>query len=350
MRVAILSTFPDKKCGIGHYTKQLVDVLRVHNRIDKVVVIGDLESTKADYMVDFKSLSLYKPIKKIISKEQIDLLHIQHEYYLYGKTNLNILMVYYALDIPIVTKLSSLFSKNPNVPLLERLRAKIVERVVAKKSDKIIITTGASKDELRGFPSEKIIQIPLGISVKGKTKRRSKKDKNTILFFGVVSRHKGVEYLIRSAKYLENVKIIVAGKPNMDLKEIMSLKDKYSKYNDILLDLEWIPDRKRHEYFNDADVVVLPYTKTGFQSGVLYDAFSYGIPCVVSKGGRMGVVVEEHQLGATVNPMNPKDIASGINEVLGNYRRYQDNVSRYQKLANWNNVARMYIRAYESVM
>ena len=134
MRIAILSTFPDKKCGVGYYTYQLVQELRKSEEIEKLIVIGDLESTKADYMVDFKSVTLYKNVKKIIADEAIDLLQVHHEYYRYSKTNLNFLMLYYTLNVPVITRLSSLFSKDPDISLLERVRANVVEKVVGRKS------------------------------------------------------------------------------------------------------------------------------------------------------------------------------------------------------------------------
>lgn len=349
MKIAFLSTYPEKKCGIGYYTKHLVDELKINDKIDEIIVIGDLESTKADYMIDFKSFYLYKHVIDIIKKEHVDVLHIQHEYYRYSKTNLNLLILYYIIGIPIVTKLSSLFSKNSNIPFLEKIRANFVEKVISSRSKKIVVTTGASKDELENFPTNKVVQIPLGIETINFEKEKVSVKKN-ILFFGIVSSHKGVEYLIKSSKYLRDVNIIVAGKPNMDLKEINSLKDEYSIYNEIIFDFGWISDEMKDDYFKNADLIVLPYTKTGFQSGVLYDGFSYCIPCVVSRGGRMGNVVTEYKLGEVINPKDPEDIANGINEVLNDYYEYQNNVSRYQKIANWKNVANMYTILYEDVI
>lgn len=351
MRIAILSTFPGKKCGIADYIYPLVHELKKSDEIEKLIVIGDTESTKADYMVDFKSFNLYKHVNKIIAKELIDLLYIEHEYWMYGKTNLGFIMVHKKLDIPIAANFTAISSNDPGISLLERIRAKIVEGVVANKAKKIVVSYGAGEEQLAGFPMEKIAKIPLGISAVSKTEKRKKEgDKKTILFFGIISHHKGVENLIKSSKYLEDMKIIIAGRPNMDLKEISTLKEENSKYNEIILDFGWIPDDKMYEYFSNADVVVLPYTRIGIQSGVLYDALSYGVPCVVSKGGMMGSVVNEYGLGTVVDPTNPEDIARGINKVFNEYIIYQNNVFKYQKIASWENVAKMYVGVFRETL
>lgn len=349
MRIAVLSTFPDKKCGLADYTYPLVREFKKTKEIEKLVVIGDLESTKADYMVDFKSVTLYKKIKEIIDKELVDILYVGHEYWIYGKTNLGFVLVHYKLDIPIVTLFSVITSNDPGVSFLEHIRAKIVERLVASKAKKIVVNTGVSKEQLANFPVEKIVEIPLGISPKVKKHEKNGKDKKTILFFGIISPHKGVEHLIRSSRYLKNVKIVIAGRSNFDMKDILALKEEYSRFNEIILDLDWIPNEKKDKYFSSADLVVLPYTRIGLQSGVLYDSLSYGVPCVVGKGGMMGSVVSEYGLGEVVNPTDPKDIARGINEVLDGYNKYHGNVSKYQKIASWENVAKAYIKLFKSV-
>ena len=38
MKIAFLSTYPEKKCGIGYYTKHLVDELKI-NAIEKEIYI-----------------------------------------------------------------------------------------------------------------------------------------------------------------------------------------------------------------------------------------------------------------------------------------------------------------------
>jgi D-inositol-3-phosphate glycosyltransferase len=58
-----------------------------------------------------------------------------------------------------------------------------------------------------------------------------------------------------------------------------------SKLRDkVITRTEFIPDDQVEIYFKAADVVVLPYTQI-FQSGVLFLAYSFGLPAIVSDVG-----------------------------------------------------------------
>lgn len=349
MRLAVLSSLPDKKCGLADYTYPLVHEFRKSKEIERVIAIGDLESTKADYLVDFKSIALYKKVSEIIARESIDMLFIGHEYWIYGKTNLGFILVHYKLDVPTATWFSVITSTDPGVSLPERIRAKLVEKLVSRKAERIVVNTGVNPEQLVNFPKEKIVEIPLGISPNTRSEK-AQKDKRAILFFGIISPHKGVENLIESSRYLKNIKMVIAGRPNMDTRDLLSLKAELSRFNEIVLDLDWISPEKKEQYFSTADLVALPYTRIGLQSGVLYDSLSYGLPCIASRGSMMGGVVEKYCLGEVVNPLDPADIARGINDVLNDYGRYQNNVFKYQQIASWENVAKIYMKLFKEIL
>lgn len=347
MKIAVLSSFPDKNCGLADYTYPLVQEFKKSTDIEKVVVIGDLESNKADYRVNFRSITLYKKVREIIDKESIDLLYVGHEYWIYGRTNLSFILVHYALDIPIVTLFSVITSTDPGVSLIERIRANIVEKIVSRKTTKIVVNTGIQREQLKNFPLDKTVEVPLGVYSYKKNSETEETNKKTILFFGIISAHKGIENLIKAIEYLDNVRLIIAGKPNMAIKPLLDLKERMTGTNEIILDLSWISSDKKNKYFNCADIVVLPYTRIGLQSGVLYDALSYGIPCVVSEEGMMGSVVKNNKLGQVINPFSPDDISIGINKVMKDYTIYQNNVYNYQKITSWKNVAEKYVKIFK---
>ena len=348
MKVAILSSFPKKKCGIAYFTKLLVDNLRRKNEVEKIVVIGDEESSDANYRLNFRSAFLYRGVNKILQREEIDVLYIWHEYWLYGPLNLGFINTLIATRVPIVTKLASLSSTDPGVPLWERIRATFVEKIVSLKSEKIVVDPGVASDQIKKFPRKKIATISLGIVPK--EKKHIISDKKVILFFGVISPHKGVDNLVRASKHLNGVRIVIAGKPDMNTDRLLELVRENSKYNEIRLDLDWIPDDKKEIYFREADVVVLPYTRIGLQSGVLYDALCYGIPCVVSREGMMGSIVSKYRIGVLVSPTDPFSIAEGIKKVLNQYSIYQNNIIKYQQIASWEHVVEELILVFKEAI
>lgn len=337
MKVAILSSFPEKKCGIAHFSKQLVDAMRRTSGVD-VVVIGDLESTLADYQVNFRSPFLFRRVSQILREEDADVLYIWHEYWLFGPTNLGFVLTLPTSPCPVVTNLASISSTDPGVPTWERMRAIIIERWVSSISKKIVVDPAVRAYQLRFIEVEKVAKVPLGIQPK--QREWIDHERKIILFFGVISPHKGVENLIKASQYLDGVEIVIAGKPNMNMHNILKLVEKFSSRIPITLDLGWISNEKKEEYFKKADVVVLPYTRIGLQSGVFFEALSYGIPCVVSRGSMMEPVATTHGVGVAVDP-SPEGVARGVLEILSHHDEYRENVARYQKVVSWERVASM---------
>ena len=78
----------------------------------------------------------------------------------------------------------------------------------------------------------------------------------------------------------------------------------------IIQRIEHIPDEETELYFKAADVVALPY-KHIFQSGVLFMAYSFGLPVIATDVGSGGHVAEG-QTGFLCNPGDPDALAEAI--------------------------------------
>lgn len=94
MRVGMISTFPPIECGIGTYASFLVEELRkLRNEVYIVSQIG-AEGEKV-YPV-FNDDDLADRVFETMTKFTPDVVHIQHEYGLYGKDmGLNIIPLLY---------------------------------------------------------------------------------------------------------------------------------------------------------------------------------------------------------------------------------------------------------------
>ena len=96
--------------------------------------------------------------------------------------------------------------------------------------------------------------------------------------------------------------------------------------------------------------MVLPYVWAPYQSGTLHNAFSYGIPVVVTDMGAISEVVKEYRCGRVVEQRSPKAIAAGIKAVLGNYETYQHGVAKYREAANWEMSAQKHAKMYNETL
>ena len=132
-----------------------------------------------------------------------------------------------------------------------------------------------------------------------------------ILFFGRISKYKGIDVLLDAMKILKtknsNILLNIVGNGQFDkyeLKLIEELKDTVSVTN------RWIKDEKIHEFFKDIDLVVVPYIEAS-QSGVIMTAYTFGKPVIVTDVGALSEQVNENS-GIVIEPNNPKLLAETI--------------------------------------
>ncbi|MGE0704616.1 MAG: glycosyltransferase, partial [Vicinamibacterales bacterium] len=75
--------------------------------------------------------------------------------------------------------------------------------------------------------------------------------------------------------------------------------------------IQFIADEEIEQYFKAADVLVLPYTDI-FQSGVLFLAYSFGLPVIVTDVGSLRESVIEGKTGLVCPPRDPSALARTI--------------------------------------
>ncbi len=342
MKIAMLSRFGEND-GLAIYTDYLVEQLR--KKGIQVVTIGGKKS-KSDYRINLQSFSLKKELEKIIEKENIQLLHVQHiaERNYYGMHTLNInLLLALKQKVPVVVSLHELHYEAKG---LREIIVRKIEGLIIKRADAIIVHTKGQKQFLEKayeFKDAKVIYmgIPKHPIHKGKGK--------SILFFGMLSEHKGIEYLIRAMKHLEGFKLSIAGSV---IRKWYSEKIviEASRQKSIKLEIGWISDEKKHKYMEKSDIIVLPYITAPYQSGVLHDALSFGKPVVVTRTGAISEIVEEFGCGEVVAPKNPEQLAEAIKKVDKNYEKYQKGIIAYKKEASWERSAEKHIELYERLL
>ncbi len=144
-----------------------------------------------------------------------------------------------------------------------------------------------------------------------------------ILFFGLIKRYKGLEYLLEAFETItsrcENVMLLVAGKiyeGDADVhRHYTQLLAGYRDRPDIRLDSRYIPLAQVSRYFSAADLVVLPYVKAS-QSAVLLSAYAAGRAVVATETGGLGEVVADGVSGMMVPPKDAAAIAEAAIAVL----------------------------------
>ena len=140
----------------------------------------------------------------------------------------------------------------------------------------------------------------------------------TILMFGALRRNKGVGVLLRAIEQLgsEDIRFHIAGRGAADIEA--QVREGARSLPKLSADICFIPDAKRESLYHEADLVVLPYTSFESQSGVLADAYSFGVPLVVTDVGALGDTVRDDATGWAVPPEDPTALATTLREALAN--------------------------------
>ncbi len=180
------------------------------------------------------------------------------------------------------------------------------------------------------------------------------KRKNEICYIGGISRNRGIVELVKSLEYTDTV-LHLAGKFESEkLKnEVMSLKG-------------W----KKVKYYGFVDRQIVKRILGKVKIGVvtlhptvnylyslpikMFEYMSAGIPVLASDFPLWKEILEKNNCGVLVNPLNPKDIADGINYLLSN-----DNLMKQmgetgkilvKEKYNWENESRKLVLFYKKIV
>lgn len=185
----------------------------------------------------------------------------------------------------------------------------------------------------------------------------------TMLFFGRLRPYKGLEYLLSAFEQLSALdagyRLIIAGESKKGsegyFEDVQSQISSHANREQIIARIEFVPDQDAELYLKAADVMVLPY-KDIFQSGVLFLAYSFGLPVVASDVGSFREEIVEGKTGFVCKPCDPLDLAKTLRTYfesdlylhLGSCRR---EIREYAYAEHsWDAVARLTREAYEQIV
>ncbi|MBI2084141.1 MAG: glycosyltransferase family 4 protein [Candidatus Aenigmarchaeota archaeon] len=353
IRVGLVATFPPEKGGVAIISKNLYGNLK---KICHVVTIG-LNDSKADYKISV-TRNFDKDLNRIIEKERLDILHVQYitsgRYLGVSGTSITsplktimanfMFLKFLKLRIPKVVTLSEVHT---NVRNNKDRISKFFEKIIAEKSDGIIVYEESLEESLKrnwGIDAE---YIPHGIR-EIKTPRKSGK---TILFQGLINPEKGLEYLIDAMRFLPDFSLIIKGQiVNQKYAETLKSRIESNKLDNVRIEFGWVGDKEKDRLYKSASIVVVPYVWAPYPSGILHEAISYRIPLVVTDIPSLSHIVNRFQCGVVVKTRDPEDIANGVRRVFNNYENYLKGLDSYRKVANWKSVAEMHIKFYNSLL
>jgi len=397
--VAFVAPFPsrgsesEQTVGVEWYSESLVRHLRA-GRFRIVAVAQRIESgrnPKTSVGLDIvrtwrRGLLFPVGILSSVLRYGCRLVHLQHEFFLYGKSCtafeflllglvLKVLGIRTIVTLHGVVPLSAVdprFVREQGSRLSPRWIAtafRVLTRAIVASSEVIIVHEELHKRRLISeyfCPQRNIRVVPLGASVeaKGMSKVKAKESlgiefKRIVLFFGYLAWYKGVERLLDAflsvmARHPDTALVIAGGehprhkaRPEYEA-YLAGLMVKVARGDGRIIITGYVPDAKVPSYFFAADVVVFPHSVSLAASGPMSLAISYGSPFIASECFRE--TIEDDKL---VFDHSTASLASRLEYALNDpdfVRRSTSVIERLRKERRWEAVAARTLQIYSEVL
>ena len=173
-----------------------------------------------------------------------------------------------------------------------------------------------------------------------------------ILFFGRISKYKGVDILLDAMpavfKEMPGEKLIIAGKgADENLLKHPVLNDKNIQVTFIN---RYIPNDELVKLIKLAKIIVCPYIDAT-QSGVLMTAFALHKPVIATRVGAFEETIKHDYNGLLVSPANALELSESLLYSLKNnrYINWENNLVQDNKINQWNNNTRLLMKVYSDI-
>jgi glycosyltransferase involved in cell wall biosynthesis len=374
LRVAIVSTYVPRQCGIATFAHDLVESLVASGRVQSQVVAVDrgdgLHYPPAVWRtLPVNERSAYRHIGERLAATGVQVISLQHEYGIFGgQSGAHIVELVKSSPIPIVTTLHTILARPTP------LQAKILS-TLAHHSARLVTMSQRGRDilvERYEVDPARIAVIPHGVPDFARLDRRSARSAlgldhgKVILSAGLLGPHKNVELVLealaRIADRVPDAVYAVVGATHPEVKRrfgeayrdglrrrVRSLRlDGRVRFED-----RYLSDGELAAWLAASDIFVTPYRNAQqISSGTLAYALAAG-SAVISTPYEHAVELIGEDRGVLV----PFDDASALAEAMG--RLLTDDLERerisrraraHGRSMTWATVAGQYARLFSAVV
>jgi 1,2-diacylglycerol 3-alpha-glucosyltransferase len=364
MKIGIISTYLPIHCGIATYTSYLIEELRrLKNRVCIVCHKGG-KGLDCYPAFNYDDPDLPHKAFKAMMKLAPDLVHIQHEYGLFGEQRgMNVIPLAYKFKlshIPTVITLHTVLEKCD-------YEEQIIEKALVEIADAIIVHEQYQRELIieRVGHQYKIWVVPHGVrKIKPVSKAKEKlnlEDKKIVLLLGYIRRSKNFERVVRIfAKVTESVDdalLLIASEARRP--EDICYRDEFLEFvaNSAAKEkIKVLPEPFSQEKFDlilsSADVAVLPYLR-GAQSGIMAHCFAFAKPVVVTSDvPAMADLIQKARSGLVARTNS--ELAEAIVTILTEKnlaKEFSDNARSYvEKHLSWQIIASRHMDIYNKIL
>jgi len=379
MKFAYIGTYPPRECGIGTFTKNLLKSMIYNNGTERksnegfVVAMDDLKETY-DYprvvklTVRQEHQRDYLRAAKFINISGADLCILEHEFGIFGgEHGVYILPLLHRLQIPLLVTFHTVL-KSPSYT------QKAIVQEICKMANKIVVMSNIAIGFLTGIyniPEEKIVLIEHGVPDLQFSQELSKKefnleDKKVLLTFGLISRNKGIETVIKALpkvveKYPETLYMIL-GKTHPNVLRYSG--EEYRNYlrrlfinlnleENVFFLNEFIIQKDLFKYLSAADIYITPYlNEAQITSGTLSYAIGVGSAVISTPYWHAQELLAEGR-GRLFNFNDSKELSEILLELLDKpdvLKKLRKKAYDYGRKITWPKIGAQYITLSERIL
>lgn len=297
IKVAFLSTYPPRECGIATFTQDLIGELKKISEVNAAVIaVSDgPRQYGPDVLFDFQQQSResYAQAAARLNNSGMDVLVVQHEYGIFGgDCGEYLLNMIDRLELPVVTTLHTVLSSPKG-------RQKHVLQALCRKSAKVVAMANNSIELLKkvyGVSTAKVEMIHHGVprldlpSREAFKKEMGLEGRTIVSTFGLISPGKGLEYGIEAieqvAKKHGDVLYLILGQTHPVVKKQFgedyqsslekTVRERRLEHN-IRFVNKYLTQEEIIRYLKLSDIYMTPYLRREQAvSGTLAYALGYG--------------------------------------------------------------------------
>ena len=372
MKIAYISTQIPRACGLATFNNNLKNAIEENLNIDKqnsyVVAINDSEDIKqynyppeVKYLIRQQNQKDYIRAANFINTSTADTCILQHEFGIYGgDSGIYVLPLLNRIEKPLITILHTIL-KEPSY------LQKLIIQEVAKQSAKVIVMAQKAVKflvEVYEISPDKIELIQHGVPNYPTFADNPVKKlplfykKRVLLTFGLLSRNKGLETVIKAlpkivAKHPDVIYTII-GSTHPHIK-----KNQGEEYRDYLKLLakqlgvaknvsfinSFIPENELVNYLSAAEIYITPYlNEAQITSGTLSYAIGAGAAVISTPYWHAQELLDDNR-GILFDFNDYEKLGNIVNELLGDdikLKKLRDNAFAYGLNLRYPKIGKIY--------
>ena len=334
IKIALITPW-SVRCGIASYSHDLAFALAQEDCEIFVVRLPRFGHKTVDIMRD---------VAERVPYNDVDLIHVQHEYGLYQ-----------GLEAPFFTQLR--MGGKPIISTCHAVGNWETDVLISGVSNKVIVHNEFCKNR---FNLPNAVIIPHGTTPTLATEREKAKqamgvEKSIPLvgYLGFISNYKGLETLIQAMVKVPKAGLMICGGWYVEGGETAYI-DTLQEWSKKLLEkrVKWtgyMPDDRLADAYGAMDVLVYP-SRWATESGALLHGIAYGRAVIASN---VAPFKEKEQMGILQTFEDVDDLAQKIQFLLDNpseRQKLSEAASKYAEKTSWAMVAKLHMELYKKLL